>query len=85
MEGLMATKLYKRIEVGKYDIPIEALALAEDIVRLEQVCSLLERIDPVNCSEEKQTGVDSHSMMRSMAHLCRQAAERKLRKIFLAK
>lgn len=81
----MGTRHYKRIEVGNYDIPVEALRIAEDIVRLEQICRLLDEIDPANCSQDKGVGLDSWKMMRSMARLCKMAATRKLREEFLRK
>ena len=71
-----ATIRYKIVEKSR--TPLEALELAEDILRLEQILKLLWEVNDRNLSEEIETGKRCGQMMRSMAHLCLRAAQHKL-------
>lgn len=45
---MSSTKRYRRLELGSYVIPEDALWLAEDIATLEIMASLLDRLKPTS-------------------------------------
>lgn len=49
-------KIYRRLELGEYDVPAEALKLVEDIQSLRITLDILYKIDPGTLSNDQQTG-----------------------------
>lgn len=84
---IVGQKLVRRI--GRYDVPIAAVELAEDIYRLELIHTLLKRVEPQNCGDSataKQRDTNDLVITRTL-QLVRQwqrHAKRKLATEYLA-
>lgn len=69
----MATKRYRRIEVGEYVIPDEAISLIEDMQTLDTILDLLEKIrgrsiTPPTSNVEK-ANLEARQMLRRVGFL----------------
>jgi len=85
----MATK-YKVVSktaatrrIGKYDVPVEVVALIEDILKIETMIAFLGGIDPQNITksdtqEQRDFGYDMITSQRTLIRSWHRYAKRRL-------
>jgi len=76
--------VYRRIQIGHYLIPDEALQLQSDIVRLDMLIDLVEKLDPLSLGETKDQGFSVKRRMSQVVATWRWYAWDKLRSTYLA-
>lgn len=79
----MARRIFRRIEIGEYVIPDEALRLSEDICRMESVLDLLAKIDPASLSNSPRNGYFTRRRLIAVVAAWKTFANNKLSKTYL--
>ena len=70
-------------ELGKYDVPVEVVALIEDILKIETMIAFLGGIDPQNITksdtqEQRDFGYDMITSQRTLIRSWHRYAKRRL-------